>query len=254
MKVQRFALFALAAAFAPLASCHIHIDDATGSWTVNGERLDEEHAETIEVFNWDPEGLKVDVSVGDVRVVSTDGPTEIEATLRETMANDATLEYRDGVLFWETESGKPAAISAVIVRTNGAIPGLSIKTDAGDIEVKKVTITGDLYLSTGAGDIRVNDVGSPTHVELKTDVGDIRLSAVSSPSLSLSSDVGDLTLEQVSTGQANLDSQVGDIQARECDLGHLKASTDIGDIDVSESAYIDADLSTGIGDVDRADG
>ena len=254
MKVQHTAILALVPALSAFASCHIHIDDSSGSWTVDGVHLDEKHVDTIQILEWDPEGLDIDVAVGDVSVVSTDGPTEIVATLHEVEQGDAQLEYRDGKLTWESKTKDTAAISDVTVRVNGMLPALTISTSAGDVDIRDVILSAALLISTGAGDIRVQASGDLTSADFSTSAGDIRLSGFKSPKVTVSSDVGDLSLTDISTGMTDLSTDVGDIRARGCDLGILEASTGIGDIDVSEASYKDADLSTSIGDIDRADG
>jgi len=254
MKLNRALALASAPALSLFASCHIHIDDTSGSWSVNGVHLEEEHVDSIEVLRWDPAGLEIDVGVGDVTVLATDGASEIEATLRETEPGDARLEYREGKLSWETRSEEPAAITNVIVRVNGQLPSLTISTGAGDVDIRDVVILNALIVSTGAGDIRVSGVGRLTASEFESGAGDIRLSGFKSPMVMASSGAGDLDLRDITTDQAELSSGVGDISAKDCQLGVVDASTGIGDIDVSESGYTEADLSTGIGDIDRADG
>jgi len=254
MKVHQTALLALVPALSAFASCHIHIDDSSGSWTVDGVHLDEEHVETIQILEWDAEGLDIDIAVGDVNVVATDGATEIEATLHEVEPGDAMLEYRDGKLTWESRTKDTAAISDVTVRVNGMLPALTISTSAGDVDIRDVILSAALLISTGAGDIRVEASGDLSRADFSTGAGDIRLSGFKSPSVMVSSGAGDLSLSDISTDETDLSTGVGDIRARDCELGIVEASTGIGDIDVSEASYKDADLDTGIGDIDRADG
>lgn len=236
-----------------LSSCHIHFD-GTSTWTVDGVLLREEHTETITILEWHESGLAIDVAAGDVRVVATSGPTEIEATLHEVSPGDARLEYLEGKLVWRTESGEPAAIGDVTVRAGHGLAELLVQTGAGDIRVEDVAVLGTLKLSTGAGDVTVRGTGNPAESHLSTGMGDIRVASLTTPYLRASTGMGDLVVTGISSDRADLSTGMGDVDARESHFGRLEASTGMGDIDASTASYDEADLDTGMGDIERARG
>ncbi len=234
----------LAIVLAP--GCHIDLDSG---FTVNGVRLQEEHEENLEIVAWDSRGLIMELALGDARVESTSGPTRIVATVHERYHGDARLEYKDGELVVETNSGEPGALGDVSIYTSGPIPNLVIATGTGDILVDSVRIDGNLSLSSGLGDISVLHGGSLGDGNFSTGMGDIELVSFDCRHIAASSGMGDVSLNQITSSVAEVATGMGDVSLVASNFDRLTASTGMGDIDAAGTSYGSADLDTGMGSV-----
>ncbi len=231
-----------------LGACHIDLDG--GTFSVNGRHLDERHEETLEILDWDPDGLVMELSAGDAVVkVTTDGSSRIVATIHEVRLHDGRLEYRDGKLLVETESGEPAVLGDVTVWVDGSLAHLSVVTGAGDVSIRGVPIEGKLLVSTGTGDVSVTGAGRSAVAKISTGLGDIELDAFGCRELTVSTGMGDISLRSVSGDEVEISTGMGDVNLASSSFDRLDASTGMGDIDARGTSYRAGGFDTGMGSV-----
>lgn len=247
-------LFSTSAAFLSalaLAGCRITLGghDGTSSIVVDGVELEEQHVESMEIDAWAPQGLVVAASLGDVRVVRTEGPNEVVVTLHETVEGDAFLRYEDGRIVGATHSGEPCAIGDVTVRLSSAPDKLECSTGAGDVDVDWCGTAREVRLESGLGDITARDAERVELLLAATGMGSVRVERATCGRLQASSGMGDVDVRECRAESATLESGMGDVEARESSFGKLEASTGMGDVSCRSSSYDEGHLESGLGDV-----
>jgi hypothetical protein len=231
-----------------LTGCRIHTHGS--AYIVDGVRLDEKHQETLAIGEWDPAGLELMVSSGDVRF-ETGSNTTITLDLHEVTEGDATASYEGGRIVLETRSGEPAAIGDVVIRTATAIPHLDISTGMGDLDGRDVHVTGEATLGTGMGDLELFGLTVDGPTTMSTGMGDLDARDCTFGRLIASSGMGDLDLTSVQAGDAAISSGMGDVDVEDSAFARLEIDTGMGDVDLSNTQWQDADFDTGIGSVSK---
>lgn len=231
------------------AGCHLHVRGS--NLVVDGVRLEEKHVETIEVDGWDPQGVRVEASMGDVTIRRDDGGNRITVTLHEKTFGDARAAYEGGRLVSRTASGEPSAIGDVTIYSAASLPSLVVATGMGDVEMDDVTVTGELELSTGMGDVELARFGNPGLVTVSTGMGDVELMDGATGTLRATSGMGDVEITRVDADDASFSSGMGDVDVQDCRFERVDANTGLGDIDCKTTTYERGDFDTGLGQVHR---
>ncbi len=241
------------------SSCVIRVSDEGISWfgsgsnkvTVDGVHLGSSHEEVLEIESWDARGLMIESSLGDLKIVPTDGPNQIVVTVYERTEGDGRAFYRDGRLMSESDSGEPTAIGEVTVLARDALPSLSLGTGLGDVELKGLTVHGTTDLSTGNGDIELESIRLEGQLTVSTGRGDVEVRDAICDDIRASTGLGDVKVRAVAAQEASFSSGFGDVKVARCDFEYLVADTGFGDVRCSETTYREGSLDTGLGKIRR---
>jgi hypothetical protein len=232
------------------SSCTIHGGcSGPSGYYVNGVHLAEMHTEVLAAPTLPADGLWLEIGAGDVRVESTTGAPSVEVVVHEKTKGDASVRFEGGRLVVTTDSGAPAALGDVIVRSNAPLARASIETGAGDVSLDGVDVQSGLSVETGAGDVRVRALKIGGQFEIASGAGDVRVESVECGDIGLSSGAGDFALFAVHGRIAKLDTGVGDLELQDCRFSEIEANSGVGDMRLVDCSYEKSDFDSGLGDV-----
>lgn len=201
--------------------CAIHIMGwfkGTFMYGLSGVKIS--HADMdLESFS----GISVDVEVGDLTVMPTDG-YGISYDCSERLVPEYRVE--DGVLFVKSKAnrkwwsnfwffGKQKSTIVVTVPNDVYMEMISIKADVGDVNIENLRAE-DLTVVMNVGDLDILR-GEFKNTNINTDVGDVDVENTVFDNMEIYSDVGDVDVM--------VDGDLEDYD--------IKMSTDIGDISVN---------------------
>jgi len=199
------------------------------------------------------ESVFVQTEAGDIELIATDGPSNVEAHIyAQTQERaDATrikshinAEGQFEVSIDWPEGGRRDNESCDIVVRMPRMDGVRVRTGAGEIDVKGMA--GQMHLETGAGDVDVeHHMGSVTAT---TSAGDIEIENVTG-NVSATTRAGDVELERIG-GTIEARTSAGDIEAEMTGpyTGTIVAGTSVGDLRVMGRAYSQKRVTLAIGD------
>ncbi|MHC4894090.1 MAG: DUF4097 family beta strand repeat-containing protein [Planctomycetota bacterium] len=174
-----------------------------------------EHTESLELeFESSAPGFDIELEVGDIEIVATEGTPRVTAVIHEKYENDAHLVV-DGDITLEL----PPHLGRI-----------GIANGVGDIDVSGFDTIESLRLESGTGDVHLSELGEVARIEIELGVGDAFLVGVGAMDAKLECGVGDAVLERSSFAELEVDLGVGDLTAGTSEAVSVDLDSGVGDI------------------------
>ncbi len=180
-----------------------------------------------------PIAAVLDIPAGRVRFIAADradttvevGPADASKKRDVKVAEQTTVEYRDGVLRIEASAKHQILGDSGSIEVTVQLPaGSQVQVKAASAELRAVGRYGDIAYTGAHGAVKVDEAAS---IHLTTSAGDVT--------------VGRLT------GSAEISTAKGDIRIAEAVGGTLTLRTQAGDVSVTAAQGVSAALDAGTG-------
>ena len=191
-----------------------------------------EHTESLELeFESSAPGFDIELEVGDIEIVATEGTPRVTAVIHEKYENDAHLVVDGGRIGLTTDSvDGEARLGDITLELPPHLGRIGIANGVGDIDVSGFDTIESLRLESGTGDVYLSELGEVARIEIELGVGDAFLVGVGAMDAKLECGVGDAVLERSSFAELEVDLGVGDLTAGTSEAVSVDLDSGVGDI------------------------
>lgn len=199
-----------------------------------------------EVYDTCFQEIKVDVSLGDIKVLPSPDEKVHIIIYSDSKLFDVEKNSSDLFIVFREEEGfhfsvpntKDLVKVYVPISTTGSFV---LESDCGDITIKEFS-KASFDVTTNMGDIIIDGANK---IEADNDMGDITVGTVCN--LKVTQDMGNLEVDTISS-KLSIENDMGDVFLKEVSLEHdSKLTVNLGNVEIERisNAYIDANVDLG---------